>query len=613
MSKILVIGNVLKDVYLKLDERQNNFEQDGQGIDWLDLSFNGSAHHYFQRTSVYGGAAVTLSVLGRLGISAKIMGSSTEYKNGETVWQGDAAGYRYIFCHNGEITYFVPSQRKPTDWQMPKDIPEWILVDRSAFVSERLVDEIKNFRKFSPTTKLAVYIGRDKSPLGKRLAEMADLLFVEEEPPVHSDEKIVDKIDLGQKSEKKLTCHITPQKIVFGDAEESWQLSRTDMMTHLTVYSTIVATMLGVISSGGSPADAILWARINAEQATLDRSLSGRRLKELVADEREKRANVALIAKSLMSFRHGILAADENDQTLTKRLVEFGIGANEQIRSNYRKLLLTTPELSEYASGVILTEETAFSKIQRTGTYLSYLTGRGIITGVKVDQGQVHLKGTDETYTLGQDGLAERLRKFYDAGFRFAKWHAKFTIAKDQPSFIAVEKAAKLLAEFARECQLAGLVPMIESDISWDGDYTVEKSIEVTDRVLLTIFEKLERYRVDLSSVILKTSSVAAGNKAVAPSTPREVGIATAAVLKHAVPKYVAGVTILSGGHESKEMTKNLAAIIESGPFDWPVSFCFSRALQDPVMQTWKGKESNAKAAQAALRNKLQDLVATLR
>ena len=607
-----MIGNVLKDVYLKLDERQNNFEQDERGIDWLDLSFNGAEHRFFRRTSVYGGAAVTLSVLGRLGINSQIMGSNAEYKNGEIIWQGDPAGYRYIFCHHGEITYFVPSERKATDWQMPKDIPEWILVDRSTFISERLVDEIKNFRKFSPTTKLAVHAERDKSPLGQRLAEMADLLFIEEEPPVHSEEKIVDKIDLGQ-PEKRLVCHITPQKIIFGEAEESWQLSRTDMMTHLTVYNTIVATILGVISSGGSLTDAVLWARINAEQATLDGSLSGRRLKELVAEERQKRANVTLVAKSLMASHRGILAADEDDQTLTKRLVSFGIGVNAKTRADYRKLLLTTPELSEYTSGVILTAETARSKVQHAQTYLKYLTSRGIITGVKADRGQAHLKGTHETYTLGLDDLANRLREYYDEGFRFAKWHAKFIIKKDQPSYIAVEKNAKLLADFARECQLAGLVPMIESDISWSGDYSIEKSIEVTDRVLLTIFRKLERRGVDLSSVILKTSVVAAGDNAVSPSTPREVGIATGAVLKHAVPKYIAGIEILSGGQESKAMAQNLSAIIEAGPYDWPVSFAFSRALQDPVMRTWKGKEANTKVAQATLRNKLQDLAMILR
>lgn len=612
MSKILVIGNVLKDVYLKLDERHNDFERDENNIDWLDLSFNGASHRFFQRTSVYGGAAVTLSVLGRLGINAEIMGSDAEFKNGEIAWQGEAAGYRYTLCHNGEITYFVPSQRKATNWQMPKDLPEWILVDRSTFISERLVDEIKNFRKFSPSTKLAVHAERNKSPIGERLAEMADLLFVEEEPPVHSDEKIVDKLDLGQ-PEKKLVCHITSKKIFFNEAEESWNLSRTDMMTHLTVYNTIVATILGVISSGGSPADAVLWAKINAEQATLDGSLSGRRLQELVAEEKQKRANVPLIAKSLVASRRGILAADESDQTLTKRLLDFGIGVNAKMRAEYRELLLTTPELREYTSGVILTDEVAHAKVQRTQTYLDYLTNKGIIPGVKADQGQVHLKDTSDTYTHGLDDLASRLQQYYNDGFRFAKWHAKFNIEKDRPSYIAIKKAAEILAEFARECQLAGLVPMIETDILWDGDYTIEKSVEITDRILLTIFDKLERRQVDLSSVILKTSVVTAGKQAEVPSTPHEVGIATAAVLKHAVPKYIAGVTILSGGQESKNAVKNLAAILESGPFDWPVTYAFSRALQDPVMQTWKGKKENAKAAQAALRNKLQDLAAVLR
>lgn len=51
MSKILIVGNVLKDVYLKLDERQNEFEQDEHGINWLELGFNGEAHSFFRRTS----------------------------------------------------------------------------------------------------------------------------------------------------------------------------------------------------------------------------------------------------------------------------------------------------------------------------------------------------------------------------------------------------------------------------------------------------------------------------------------------------------------------------------------------------------------------------------
>ncbi len=612
MSKILIIGNVLKDVYLKLDERRNKFERDQNGIGWMNLGFNGESHAFFQRSSIYGGAAVTLETLSRLGIDTRIMGSNAEFKSGQLTGQGDPANYRYIFCHDGEITYFVPSERKITEWTMPKDSPEWILVDRSAMISERLVDELKNFRKFSPTTKLAVYLTKNISPLMERLAEMADLLFVENEPPVHQKEEIVDKIDLGRPDEQ-LKCYISPRKIVFGESEESWQLDRTNMMTHLTVYNMITATILGVIVAGGTTSDAVLWAKLNAEHTTLENALSARRLKELAEAEKEKRADIALIAKSIMAPRKGVLAADESEQTLTERLVEFGIGANSRTRTEYRKLLLTTPELKDYASGVILTEQTAKEKVQGRQTYLDYLTSRGIVVGVKADQGQAHLPGTDETYTLGEKNLAGRLRGYYDDGFRFAKWNAKFEIAENKPSYIAIEKAAELLASFARECQLSGLLPMIEVNISHDGDYSIKKSIEVTDRILINVFDKLERRRVDLSKVILKVSMVSGGAKAVEATTSREVGIATAAVLKHAVPRQVAGILLLSGGIEAKVATENLSSVIQSGPFDWPVSFAFGRALQYPVMATWKGKTENEKAAQAALRRHLQDNTAIIR
>lgn len=612
MSKILIIGNVLKDVYLKLDDRQNDFETDERGIDWMNLGFNGEAHSFFRRTSVYGGAAVSLSVLDRLGVEATILNSKTEVREGEIVWADEAADYRYIFSHNGEITYFVPSSRKPTDWAMPAagarrgGEPEWILVDRSTNVSAKLVDELKNYLKFAPATKLAVHAEKHTTPAGQMLAEMADVLFLESEPPVHTDEKIVDKIEVDKPS-AQLVCHISPRKITMGEAEESWALSRTDMMTHLTVYSTIVATMLGVISAGGSAADAVLWARLNAEHATLEGSLSMRKLQELAKQEKEKRENLKLIAKSLMAPRHGILAADESPNTLTERLVSFGIAANETRRREYRELLLTTPELRDYASGVILSDETAHAETARGQNFVEYLTNRGIIPGIKVDQGLAKIALTGEDWTLGLDDLTERLRAYYDMGFRFAKWRAKFVIDKDRPTFIAVEKNAELLASFAKECQAVGLVPVVESDIVRDGDYTMEKNIEVTDRVLTAIFEKLAKRGVDLGGCLLKTNMVLAGKKAVIQGTAQEVGMATAAVLKHAVPKYLAGVLVLSGGQEATAATKNLAAVRQNGPFPWPITFAFGRALQDSVMATWKGKPENVKAAQAALRRRLQE------
>lgn len=606
MSKILIIGNVLKDVYLKLDEQRNDFEIDEGGINWLELAFNGEAHSFFRRTSVYGGAAVSLAVLNQFGIQASIMNARTEMTAGEITWSDDPADYRYIFSYKGGVTYFVPSTRKATDWSMPssmRDTPEWLLIDRSTTVSAKLVDEVKNFLKFSPSTKLAVHAEKHTTPAGQRLMEMADLLFVEDEPPVHTDEKIVDQIEVD-KPNTQLVCHITPRKISFGEAEESWNLDRTDMMTHLTVYSTIVATILATIVVGGTPADALLLAKLNAEHATLEGALSAEKLRELAKEETTKRESLKLIAQSLMESGKGVLAIDESAKSLAKRLEKFGIRNTAEIRRKFYELMITTPKVKDTISGVILSEEVAKMKVGGK-KMLEYVTDRGMIAGIKADKGLMEMVGSDETHTLGKDDVAERLRGYYKDGFRFAKWRAAFQIGKDKPGFFAVRENMEELATFAKECQLAGLVPVVEADILGDGDYAIEKSAEVTARVLGEMFKKLAERRVTLGSCIVKCGMVRSGNKAEEQATPDAIGMATAAILRHAVLRYVAGVLLLSGGMEPKVATKNLTAVMHNSPFPWPVSFAFSRALEEPVLATWKGDDANIKAAQAALERHL--------
>ncbi len=603
MSKILIIGNVLKDVYLKLDERGNHFERDDKGVSWLELGFNGAAHPFYHRTSVYGGAAVSLSVLGRMGIEANILGSSVEYQNGELTGIGEPADYRYIFCRHKDIAYFVPSQRKATDWTMPgasQGTPEWLFVDRSTTVSPRLVDEIANFLKFAHGTKLAVHTAKKSSPAEQRLAEMADVLFLEEEPLLRGKDEIVDKIE-ADKPNTQLVCHLTPRKIYFGDAEESWSLEHTDTMTHLTIYATMAATVLGVIAVGGTPADAILWGKLNAENASLAESLTAEKLQELATKEFDKRRNVRLVARSLMTGHKGILAIDERNRTLAERFQEFGIEASEENRRAYREMLLTTPGLKDAVSGVILSETTACEKMKNGESFVDFLVSKGIIPGIKVDKGLAEMPKTGEPYTLGLEGLAERLQHYYAKGFRFAKWRAVFRVGKDRPSFFAVQRNAEDLATFAKECQLAGIMPMIEPEVLTEGDFSIEQDMDATVRVLGTVFEKLDERRVDLAGCVLKCNMITAGQKAERQALANEVGMATAAILRHAVPKYVAGICLLSGGQEPKVATKNLTAVEQNSPFPWPVSFAFGRALQEPAMQIWKGEAKNVGNAQAAL------------
>ena len=76
---ILVVGNILKDVYLNLDSRTEKFEVDKDGVKWLDFGFNASEHHYFSRESSLGGAAVSLEVLSKMGINTTVTGSKLQF------------------------------------------------------------------------------------------------------------------------------------------------------------------------------------------------------------------------------------------------------------------------------------------------------------------------------------------------------------------------------------------------------------------------------------------------------------------------------------------------------------------------------------------------------
>ena len=155
------------------------------------------------------------------------------------------------------------------------------------------------------------------------------------------------------------------------------------------------------------------------------------------------------------------------------------------------------------------------------------------------------------------------------------------------------------MARYAAICQSCGIVPIVEPEVIYDGDHTIERSQEVTQYAIEVCMAMLQAYRVDLAGVILKTSMVLAGKTAAQQSTPEEVAKATVAVLKAAVPDRIAGIVFLSGGQSPLQARDNLQAIGSLGAQPWPITYSFSRAVQDPAMKAWGGKDENIGAAQS--------------
>jgi fructose-bisphosphate aldolase class I len=309
-------------------------------------------------------------------------------------------------------------------------------------------------------------------------------------------------------------------------------------------------------------------------------------------------------AKMLVANDKGLLAMDESNPTCNKRFAKLGIPQTSEARRSYRELIVTTPGLGEFISGAILYDET-IRQSKKDGTpFIKVITDAGIIPGIKVDSGAKDMAShPGEKITEGLDGLRDRLKEYFQMGARFAKWRAVIAVDDVIPSQGCIEANAQALARYAALCQEAGLVPVVEPEVLMDGEHTLERSAEVTENVLRTVFNQLYIQRVMLEGIILKPNMVLPGLTCPNQVTVNEVAEATVKCLLRAVPAVVPGIAFLSGGQSSELASARLNAmnIRFKSRLPWALAFSFARAIQQPALEIWHGNESNVLAAQQAL------------
>jgi fructose-bisphosphate aldolase class I len=306
-------------------------------------------------------------------------------------------------------------------------------------------------------------------------------------------------------------------------------------------------------------------------------------------------------ARALVAPGKGILAADESFGTIGKRFEALGIESTEEQRRAYRDMLLTTPGIGEFLSGVILFDETIRQSALDRTPFPAVLERQTILPGIKVDKGAKPLSGSsDESVTEGLDGLRERLREYGDLGARFTKWRAVVTIAPGLPSDYCLHVNAHALARYAALSQEAGLVPIVEPEVLMDGDHSIDRCFEVTKATLEAVFAELERQRIALEGMLLKPNMVVSGKDAPEQASLDEVAELTLRCLRETVPPAVPGIVFLSGGQSDEAATERLNAMNALGPHPWQISFSYARALQAAAMAAWRGDPANVQAGQRA-------------
>jgi fructose-bisphosphate aldolase class I len=312
-------------------------------------------------------------------------------------------------------------------------------------------------------------------------------------------------------------------------------------------------------------------------------------------------------AAAMVAKGKGILAADESSGTCEKRFNSVGVECTEETRRSYRNLLFSTPGVEQFLSGVILFDETARQKAGDGTLIPQYLAKKGVIPGIKVDKGVANIPFTkEEKVTEGLDGLQKRMKEYFDLGCRFAKWRAVITIGPDIPTHTCLYANAHALARYAAICQEASIVPMIEPEVLLDGNHSIERSEEVHEATLRATYAAMAAYNVSLEHLILKTSMVVPGKDHPKQASVDEVAERTVRVLKRTVPSAQPGIVFLSGGQSDEAATAHLNAMAAMKGLPWPLTFSYSRALQNPALKTWRGQAGNAAAAQKAFHHRAQ-------
>jgi len=230
------------------------------------------------------------------------------------------------------------------------------------------------------------------------------------------------------------------------------------------------------------------------------------------------------IAKIMVAPKKGILAADESTGTIKKRLDTINVESTEDNRRNWRQLLFQTKSISDYISGVILYDETLRQNTSDGISMVDLLSSKGILSGIKVDKSTHDLAlSKGEVLTEGLDGLRERLTEYRELGAKFTKWRAVININDKLPTEFAINVNSILLSIYASLSQESGLVPIVEPEVLMDGDHSIEKCAETTEKTLLKVFEDLVEANVNLSGIVLKPNMVLSGKDAQNRASTEEV------------------------------------------------------------------------------------------
>ena len=305
------------------------------------------------------------------------------------------------------------------------------------------------------------------------------------------------------------------------------------------------------------------------------------------------------IALKIISNGKGILAADESNGTMTKRLENVKVKSSSENRLLFRETLFSSSSIKDCIGGVILYDETIRQSSSSGKKISELISDSGAVPGIKVDTGAKTLANSpEEKITEGLDGLRERLKEYYKLGARFAKWRGVYVISKRHPSKLSIFSNADALARYSALVQESGMVPIVEPEVLMDGNHSSEDCLAKTSEVIKKCYEQLDLHKVELKGTILKPNMILPGVNSDEKISNSKIAEMTNKCLKESVPSEVPGIAFLSGGQTEIDATKNLNEINLNNKTNFIMTFSYGRALQQSALKFWSKDLNNIKGTQ---------------
>lgn len=217
------------------------------------------------------------------------------------------------------------------------------------------------------------------------------------------------------------------------------------------------------------------------------------------------------IIKKLCSKNKGILETDDNPNKMSLAFENTQIERNNSrlLRKEWRTLLFSTPSLEKYISGVTVHTETLLETTydinqQQDVNITEILKNKGILIGIKIDQGMYELDGN--YFTKGVDSVQQTINAALQKGASYTKWSSKFKVGASKSAINFNVNAASI---FTAISQKSGLVPLIECSFDCNnGNGGITQNGKDCQYIVNKLFKTLRKYNVSLDTLMLKINFI---------------------------------------------------------------------------------------------------------